>query len=113
MDLHLHPTLARDQPHLALEHQLVQMMVTYRAPGVPPFDALPLVHAYDACVGLQQQLPVGQANCAMEFLSSTYGDGVLGHLLLAPGYLVAYQQQGVCAGYRAPYQQVVRPKVTQ
>ena len=89
----------------------MQMIVAYRAPGVPPFDALPLVHAYNACVGLLQQLPVGQANCAMEFLSATWGDGLLGHLLLAPDYLVTYQQHGVCNGCQTPYQQVDRYKV--
>ena len=63
------------------------------------------------CVGPLQQLPVGQANCAMEFLSATWGDGLLGHLLLAPDYMVTYQQQGFCVQCNTPYQQVGGVKV--
>ena len=107
VDLHLHPTINRDLPHQTLEERLVEMMAAYRNPDIPPFDALPLVQAYNECVHTHQQLPLGQANCAIEFLSATYGDGLLGHLQLIPNYIVSYQQLGQCPRCQINYQQVI------
>ena len=107
VDRHLHPTIDRDLPHQTLEERLVEMMAAYRNPDITPFDALPLVQAYNECVRTHQQVPLGQVNCAIEFLSATYGDGVLGHLQLILNYIISYQQHGHCEQCQTIYQQVI------
>ena len=109
VDQHLHPTAVRDTAHQALEQQFVLMAAAYRNPAIAPFHAEPLIHAYNACVQRHMQFAIGQAGCAMEFLAM-FGQlghgGLLGHLSVAPNYLVTYTQWGFCYRCNRQYQLV-------
>ena len=110
VDQHLHPTAPRDAVHQALEQQLIFMAAAYRNPAIAPFHAEPLIDAYNACVQRHMQFAIGQSGCAMEFLAM-FGElghgGMLGHLSMAPNYLVTYMQQGHCYSCDRHYQQVI------
>ena len=79
------------------------MANAYRNSSIAPFHAEPLIDAYNAYVERHMQFATGQEGCAMEFLGH---GGLLGHLSIAPNYLVTYTQQGFCYRCNQQYQQV-------
>ena len=81
------------------------MAVAYRDPNIQPFGPLPLLHAYNACLPPHLQFAIGSFACAMEFMAATGGGGLLGHLQLAPHYMVTYIQEGMCRNCNVWYQQ--------
>jgi hypothetical protein len=93
VDLHLHPTRARQPLGLALEATLQLQMGLYRNPAVAPFAIRPLINDLNHLMppNPAQQFAVGGVACAMEFVSE-----VLRHVLWDPAHIVTYLQQGTC-----------------
>ena len=79
------------------------MANAYRNSSIAPIHAEPLINAYNTCVERHMWFSTGQEGCAMEFLGQ---GGLLGHLSIAPNYLVTYTQQGFCYRCNQQYQQV-------
>ena len=109
VDQHLHPSAPRDGPHQALEDCLVELCQDYRNPARPRFDTRVLVNAYNACLANQTDaFPIGQQQCAQEFLScpGLRGNGLLNNLMLQDGFLTTFVESGVCWGCRQPQELV-------
>jgi hypothetical protein len=98
-DLHLDPTVPRDEAHRHLDTVLSELCHRRRDPSNAPFSVVPLIDAVNA--SQIHKFDYMNYECAAEFF-----DVLLCELELLPDYLVTHLEVGTCQECGARSQQV-------